>query len=61
MIKLDLLEMNNMILWMMRDFDAFDGFNSFDEAWSAFGDMGEKPADVQPDVAVVYKLVCFPY
>ena len=33
-----------------EDFDGFGGFNSFDEAWSAFGDMGEKPADVQPDV-----------
>ena len=33
-----------------EEFDGFGGFDSFDEAWSAFGDMGEKPADVQPDV-----------
>ena len=32
------------------DDDEFGGFDSFDEAWSAFGDMGEAPPDVQPDV-----------
>ena len=32
------------------DDDEFGGFDSFDEAWSAFGDMGETPPDVQPDV-----------
>ena len=34
----------------MDDDDEFGGFDSFDEAWSAFGDMGEPPPDVQPDV-----------
>ena len=32
------------------DDDEFGGFDSFDEAWSAFGDMGEPPPDVQDDV-----------
>ena len=32
------------------DDDEFGGFDSFDEAWSAFGDMGEPPPDLQDDV-----------
>ena len=36
----------------------FGGFDSFDEAWSAFGDMGEPPPDLQVTLKMRWRVGC---